>query len=166
MKLTKEYVQEVLDYDPDTGIFTWRVNRKNKKARIGLRAGSIDRSTGYRKIGLCGKWYKEHRLVFLYIVGVMPEQVDHLNGKPDDNRWDNLRPTDNAGNQHNRAKKQPNSSGYLGVYFDKQTRKYRAVITVGDRKVHLGRFATPEEAHAAYVRAKPIWHPDHPILTR
>ena len=88
--ITQKHLKEILDYNTETGIWTWRVNQA-RRIKIGQRAGTII-SDGHRHIGISGKFYKAHRLAWLYMTGEFPkDEIDHINGVPDDNRWCNLR---------------------------------------------------------------------------
>jgi hypothetical protein len=83
--------------------------------------------------------------------------LDHINGVRDDNRIANLRcvsASDNLNNQ--RTPHTNNKSGYLGVSPFRG--KWRAVIQIEGKQVHLGVFDTPEEAHHAYIEAKRTHH--------
>jgi hypothetical protein len=94
-------LREVLDYDADTGIFTWRV-RLSPKGHPGTRAGSV-KPDGYRKIGIDGVQHSEHRLAWLYHYGTEPPPfLDHRNTLKDDNRIANLRPATMSQNAMNR----------------------------------------------------------------
>jgi hypothetical protein len=91
MELTQDRLRELLDYDPDTGIFTWMVNRRGGKAAVGVVAGSRN-TDNYVSITVDGEEYLAHRLAFLYMTGAFPpKQVDHINTAKSDNRWCNLR---------------------------------------------------------------------------
>jgi hypothetical protein len=84
--MTQDELKEILNYDSLTGNFTWLVS-KSKKIKIGDRAGCIAKSTGYRVIGINGKPYLEHRLMWLYYHGYFPSVgIDHINGDRSDNR--------------------------------------------------------------------------------
>ena len=99
--LTAEWLRAVLDYDPKTGLFHWRIDRGGRKARIGALAGSFD-ATGYIQIMIDGKNYKAHRLAWLYVTGNWPiGDIDHLNGERANNRWSNLREATKSINQQN-----------------------------------------------------------------
>jgi hypothetical protein len=86
-ELTAERLRELLNYDPDTGVFTWRV-RPVHSHRVGDIAGSVRTTRGYRLIGVAGRVYKAHRLAWLYMMGEWPkDQIDHINRDPSDNRF-------------------------------------------------------------------------------
>ena len=157
-ELTQERLQELLSYDPDTGIFT---NLKSRgTAKIGSVAGTKN-SIGYVCIQIDSKKYLAHRLAWLYVHGNFPEKyLDHMNEIRDDNRIINLRLATNQENQHNRSSaKQDGTSGYLGVGWHKQHGKWIARIQLNGRRKHLGLFNTAEEASKAYVTAKRKLHP-------
>lgn len=95
-----------------------------------------------------GDFMQMHRLIMRPPEGMV---IDHINGNVLDNRRQNLRICTVAENNRNRAKLRTNKSGYKGVFWDVSS--YRAAITCDGRKTYLGRFATAEAAHAAYVQA-------------
>jgi hypothetical protein len=66
------------------------------------------------------------------------------------NRISNLREVTNSQNMHNRGPQSNNTSGYKGVYYDKQRGLYAASIKFNGLKIHLGRFKTAIEAFKAY----------------
>jgi hypothetical protein len=147
-----ERVRQLLDYDPSTGMFRWRV-KPSKRIGIGAVAGSLS-SDGHRRIEINRVRYQAHHLAWLLTYGEWPTSViDHANGDPDDNRIGNLRAATNAQNMQNCRRFSTNSSGFKGVTFCHQTRRWRAHIVVDGRYLHLGWFSSPEEAHAAYVAA-------------
>lgn len=145
-------VRQLLDYDPETGFFRWRT-KPNKRTKAGAIAGSISVS-GHRRITIERRRYPAHHLAWLLVHGEWPNHLlDHANGRPDDNRIANLRPATMAQNMQNSRRFSTNSSGFKGVCFCRQTRRWRAHIVVAGHYIHLGRFPSPEEAHAAYVAA-------------
>ena len=77
--------------------------------------------------------------------------IDHRDGNSTNNRWSNLRRATPSQNNANRRRPRHNTSGYKGVYF--RWGFWRACIKRNGRRIYLGVFATPEEAHAAYVAA-------------
>ena len=145
----QEYVRELFIYEPDTGILRNRINRSTR-AKIGEIAGSL-RNDGYMRVGINNKAYSVHRIAFLYVYGYLPEFLDHINGDKLDNRISNLRPATRAENQRNRGIAKNNKAGFKGVYPNKHGR-YEAGIKKNGKRIYLGTFDTPEEAHWAYMR--------------
>ncbi len=154
--LTAERVRDVLNYDAETGIFTWRISRP--KARAGCVAGCLDRG-GYRLIMVDGKLYKAHRLAWFYSYGVWPEDdIDHVNGDAGDNRLSNLREATRSQNNCNTGKQRNNSSGRKGVYLHRAAGKWAAEIRFNRKREFLGLFYTVEAAAAAYEAAAKRLH--------
>lgn len=94
-----------------------------------------------------------HRLAWMLFHGVrIPEgaQIDHINGEKSDNRIDNLRLCTISQNMQNR---EYSKSGMRGAVFHKSTGKWQASL-----RVHLGTFATQEEAANAYELAAKKLH--------
>ncbi len=93
-ELTQQRLKEILDYDPASGEFRWK-EKITCKTKVGERAGRIatwkDGSIRYREICFKEKIHKEHRLVWLWVHGYLPERrLIHINGNPTDNRIENL----------------------------------------------------------------------------
>lgn len=156
MNLTADRLRDVLRYDPATGIFVWVVLLSNK-GPIGAAAGSTDKH-GYINIGIDNKEYKAHRLAWLYVTSEWPKTgIDHRNGVPSDNRFINLREAPQAINAQNERKaRHTNKTGLLGV--SKSGKKFKAQIMLAGKQHNLGRYETPEVAHAVYIIAKRQLH--------
>ncbi len=158
-EITQTELKKLLHYDPNTGVFRW-MSKAAKNVVIGTVAGSFH-SRGYQCIRLRKKDYLGHRLAWLYTHGFFPPQgVDHINGVQGDNRITNLRVAGQGENlQNQRVPPAHNTSGFLGVSFHKQHRRWRAHIKMNRKYIHLGYFSTPQEAHQAYLKAKRRIHP-------
>lgn len=146
-------IKDYLSYDPDTGIFT----RKKLPGRGGVYASPVVGNLsvrGYREIRHMGVLYRAHLLAWWWVYGELPPpgfEIDHVNGNRDDNRIANLRLASRAQNNANaRAKR---NRKLRGVFFDKQTKTWRAKIGVDYRQIHLGRHPTAEQAARAYDAA-------------
>jgi hypothetical protein len=154
--ITLERLLCVLNYDKESGVFTW------KKRRGRCSAGAIAGSPavgGYIKIRIDRKDYQAHRLAWLYVYGGLPESsIDHINRCPSDNRISNLRAASLAENQQNRNVSSNNKSGYTGVYFDETSKKWKAFITLESKTLHLGCFASKSDAIIARQKAKERYH--------
>lgn len=136
-KLTQERLKELLDYDPDTGLFTWRVNKG--RGKIGLTTGYTN-NRGYSQIGIDGKFYISHRLAFLYMEGYFPENgIDHIDRDKLNNRWKNLREVSQLCNTRNRSIRIDNKTGVVGVRWRSRAKKWNAYIRV-KKCIHLGSF--------------------------
>lgn len=147
--LTQERLKELLHYDPDTGVFTWKASRG--RVRAGSVAGSPDGGRGYIMIRIDGKKHLAHRLAFLYVNDAFPPAgVDHIDHCSTNNRLANLRLATQAENCKNSRININNTSGYKGVTWDKSKGKWMAQARLNITKYYLGRYPTAEEASAAY----------------
>jgi hypothetical protein len=159
--LSAEQLRELLHYDPETGVFTWKVRPSIRVKRVGAVAGNIG-AGGYAVINLTkfGSPKKAHRLAWLYIHGKWPEaDIDHINGDRLDNRIVNLRDVSRRINTENlRSARRHSKSGLLGAHWHEPFKKWYSVITTDRKRKFLGLFKTPEEAHQAYLAAKRKLH--------
>ena len=173
MELTAEIARELLTYNPDTGKLFWKERPDNKlfnKVYAGKETfTSITRRKKSREIGrldgrLFNKTYAAHRISWLIYYGEWPKgQIDHINHDPTDNRIKNLRDVTASENNRNRTLQKNNKVNFNGVFFDKQTSRYRAQIKIDGVKKCLGRYDTVKEAIAARKVADINYnfHPNH-----
>lgn len=170
-QLSAEHLRSLLDYDPLTGDWTWRVDRKTGRGAgrlhiaAGSKAGTLSAEKGYRKIGIDGRRYWAHRLAFLWMTGEWPAQhVDHIDGDGGNDAWQNLRDVSRSVNMQNRRHACADSaSGILGVSFNKSRSKWVAQLTTGKQNKGLGYFDTAEAASQAYIAAKREHHPGNTL---
>ena len=161
--LTAERLRELLDYDPETGVFTWRANVG--RARAGMVAGSIS-ARGYWKIGLFGATWVAHRLAWLWVYGVWPKGLlDHRNRVKTDNRISNIREATNIENNQNRTPFVGTISGYQGVRLHRRCGLWQARIQADGQSRSLGYYPTAEIAHAAYLAAASQLHTHNALVT-
>lgn len=146
--MNQEICKSLFEYTD--GALYWRYNR-GSNAKAGMRAGRLVR-TGYRSIHVSGRRYQEHRLIFLWWHGALPEQIDHINRDKSDNRIENLRQCTHSTNQVN-TNDRPSASGLRGVRKVEKTGRWMARIRKNGKEIRVGTFSTMEEASAAY-RAK------------
>lgn len=97
--------------------------------------------------------YEDGRGGSLYLHRVILDvpRVDHINGDGLDNRRANLRSATHADNMRNSRRRSDNTSGYKGVSASGW--RWVARVYVDSRRLHLGTFASPEEAARAYDAA-------------
>jgi hypothetical protein len=144
--LTAERLRELLDYDPLTGVFLWKVPRA-QVIKAGDLAGTFC-AKGYRKIIVDGRSYKAHRLAWLYVYGEWPaDQIDHINRVKDDNRIANLRSVTNGENRANTLVNRNNPVGEKNVRM--QNGKFRVVVRRQRKMHHVGYFESVAEAAMA-----------------
>lgn len=150
--LTAERLREVLHYDPVTGVFTWlRRQDGNEKWNgrwAGKSAGSLS-DKGYILIRVDYSRYRAHRLAYLYMENYIPEEVDHIDHCRSNNAWDNLRDADRTSNGQNVSMHATNTSGFTGVYWNKEKGLWQAQITVNGKNISLGRYASLPMAQLA-----------------
>lgn len=157
-ELTQTRLKELLDYDPLTGVFYWKKTRA-RGAKKGQAAGRISQNkTGqwYCRIRVDQKLYLAHRLAWLYSYGEWPcQEIDHRDNDGLNNALSNLRAASRGQNSANTRLHADNLVGFKGV--SKRGRRYGASIVLNKRRIHLGYFDAPEEAHEAYIRAAELY---------
>lgn len=163
--LTQEYLKAVLSYDEATGVFLWKVRdgadfaiRRWNKRYSGKRAGLVVRNCSYRRINIHRIPYAEHRLAWLYVMGRWwpSGEVDHINMDKSDNRWANLRNATRTFNNANKGVQSNNTSGFKGVYWSTQKKKWGAKVVRDRHQYHVGFYAYKEDAAEAYFEAAKI----------
>jgi hypothetical protein len=161
--LTVEYVNSLLDYNKETGVFTWNKIAGNRLDRVGKIAGT-KHPLGYRQILIGKKLYQEHLLAWFVTYGEFPnEYIDHINHTRDDNRIENLRVVTRTENHKNKSIYKTSTTNVHGVNWYKQTNRWKAVIVVDSKKIHLGYFTDFSEAVEARKQAeiKYKFHENH-----
>lgn len=154
MHLTQTALQQLLNYDPITGQFSW-ATRVSQRCKPGDPANGRDNGNGYRQITLQGEAFMAHRLAWLYVYGEWPkEEIDHINGNRSDNRITNLRKASRKQNMENKRLYRNSTSGVRGVSWDKKSQKWRAHIRSNGKSAHLGFYEDLGEASAAARAAR------------
>lgn len=121
--------------------YKWRSNKK-----------------GYISTQINGRTMSLHR----FILNVDKEkEVDHIEGKPWDNRKEKLRIVTHRENMMNRKKSARNSTGVTGVSIEKDTGKFRSEIYYNGKKYSLGCYKTLEEAKRVRIQAEEEFFKDY-----
>lgn len=159
--LTSEQVREIFDYDYENG---WLIKKTFRNGcPYNKPVGHKPICNGYGTVRIGDKKYYTHRVIWLWHKGTWPEhEIDHIDQNKINNRIENLRDVSASDNQHNVSIRKDNSSGYPGVYWDKQNEKYHARICVKNKEIFLGLYETKEDAFLAYQLAKIKYHPTSP----
>jgi len=151
-KLTQKRLKELLEYNPETGIFVWKVTNSNVK--IGSKAGSKN-SDGYIYISVDGKSYRLHRLAWLFVYGYFPKgDLDHKDQIRDNNRIKNLREATQSQNTINSKIRSDNTSGIKGVHYCKDNQKWQVSINALGKRVYLGYYENKLEAVKCRFKAE------------
>ena len=158
--ITQDFLKSIFNYDAKNGRLIWKYSTRGHRA--GEVAGALQkckkRGEQYRQIsigfGTINVVTVEHRLIFLWHNGYLPEQIDHKNMNKTDNRIENLRPATASTNQMNVIVRSFTKSGKKGVHWDKSRNKWIARIKTNDKAIFLGRFETIEEAQNARKAAQ------------
>ena len=124
MSITQDLVKELFEYKD--GFLYWKIT-KAQNAKKGTIAGSVD-SNGYHRVSINYKHYKVHRLVFLMFHGFLPENIDHIDGNPLNNKIENLRKVTTSQNMQNAKRYSTNTSGVKGVSWEKDRKKWKVQV--------------------------------------
>lgn len=150
-RLTQVRLKELVSYDPEMGVCVWLVNKGKVKA--GDVLGSPHE--GYLRVTIDQIKYYLHQIAFLYMEGFIPPLIDHEDRVKSNNAWANLKEGTKQTNAANSKQNVRNSSGFKGVSFYATTKRWRASIRINGRERNLGRYASAQEAFAAYcVKAR------------
>jgi len=146
---------KLFEYDPTTGSFL-RIGLLHNKSKeiIPCRREITANTKGHLQVGIGKKVYYVHRVIWLMMTGNFPNEIDHINGIRSDNRWENLREVTHQENAKNTGIGRNNTSGFLGVSFNKATGKFSAYLKSDLGRVHLGSFSDPHDANNAVMMAR------------
>jgi hypothetical protein len=145
-----ETVRRFFDYED--GVLTWKV----KKGRANIGDTAWVSSHGYKMLTFNREQYQEHRLIWAWHYGDVPDYLDHIDGDFTNNRVENLRPATHQQNMCNRKMPSHNKTGVKGVYMERG--KFRGYIAVGRDKRFFGPFHSLDEAAKSVAAARAEMH--------
>ena len=145
-------VKELVRYDASTGKLFW-LQSVARWIKPGDEAGT--KCIQCIDITLDKITYRAHRIIWFLVTEEDPKNllIDHIDGNPHNNRFDNLRLATSHQNQCNQKRRSDNTSGLKGVSWCKDRNKWQAGLSFKGKRIALGRFNTKEEAYAAYCEA-------------
>jgi len=148
--LTKELVNELLFHS--NGELFWKKN--------GKKAGGIN-GKGYVYVRVKGIKYQAHRIIFFIERGYFPENIDHIDGNPSNNKIENLRPATRSQNMQNGAIPISNTSGFKGVCWHKRSNKWQVRLSLNNKNKHFGMFEDIEFADLVAQEARSLYHGEY-----
>lgn len=160
---TSEELWALLDYDPETGVLTWkprgvdtRAGRSWNTRFAGKEAGAkMTRAEGGThhqiQVAVENRLYGAHRLIWKMMTGEEPPRViDHKSGDPWDNRWKNL--ADGSGGRNQKNQRSITMDHPPGVCFDKARGLWRVYGIERGGQIYLGHYE-PEDFDLACMEA-------------
>lgn len=174
-----DFLNQCFDYNEETGIIVWKYrpishfasqasqSRFNKLFAGNIAGSNLKTHSGktYIKIMINNINYSAHRIAWAIANGSCDEEmeIDHINGNGTDNKISNLRLVSNIENGKNRKLYKTNSSGVSGVVFRKDSKKWRATISINGKKINLGSFISMSDAIKARKLAENYYcyHDNH-----
>jgi hypothetical protein len=150
--MTKTIQQNIIKklFEYKDGQLLWKTRPANC-IQIGDIAGSINKY-GYKRVQIQKNNYAVHRVIWTLLNGEIKDdlQIDHINGKRDDNRIENLRLVTNQENQYNRDPK--------GHYWVEARKRWVSIIQSKGKQKTLGYFKNKIDARKSYLKAKSELH--------
>lgn len=152
-------------FDLREGVLYWRASRpashfsteNTRKIYLtklaGKPAGNCDKC-GYVKVRLNKKLMYAHRIIWVMVHGDLPDNkmIDHIDGDGFNNLPENLRLADRTTNGRNSSMKINNTSGFTGVYWHSQNKRWCACGAIEGKTRHIGCFLTKQDAYNARLR--------------
>lgn len=132
MKITQQLIKDLFDYRD--GELYWKISVSNVK--IGAKAGSLN--CGYLQTRIKRKAYRNHRIIFLYHHGYLPQFIDHIDGNKLNNSINNLREATLAQNNYNAKKPVSNTSGFKNISWCKNSKKWKVYLHFNNKSKHFG----------------------------
>jgi hypothetical protein len=133
MNITQAELKNYLTLDNETFTFYWK-QKLNRRIVVGSKAGYV-RKDGYKIIAINKIDYYEHTLVYLYLTGIYPDYLDHIDNNPSNNNISNLRKCSHQQNMFNQKKSTVNTSGIKGVTWLEKTTRYMVNLKCGEVRI-------------------------------
>jgi hypothetical protein len=168
-QITPKVLRDLLSYAPETGVLTWSARRPEVfdggskspehlcaiwNAKYAGTLADTQDGQGYVRLSIFEIKIRAHRAAWAIYYGDWPSNfIDHINGVRSDNRINNLRDVPRALNQRNMKLAKNNTSGTVGVTWNKALEKWEAKIQVNGKTKYFGVFSNKDDAIAARLSA-------------
>jgi hypothetical protein len=167
-EISPEILREILSYDPETGILTWKARKPEMfrecsnaihqcnawNAKYAETLADTQDGQGYVRVSIFDVKMRAHRAAWAIYYGKFPNNfIDHINGIRSDNRIVNLRDVPKILNSRNMKLAKNNTSGSVGVTWNKASEKWEAKIHVNGKTKYLGVFLNKDDAISARLLA-------------
>lgn len=152
--VTQERLKELFDYQD--GNLVWKISRGRVKA--GRIAGHLNNHFDYYRVTVDKKVYFAHQLIFIFHNGYLPENIDHADNNPLNNKIENLRPATRSQNMFNAKIHKTNSSGVKNVSWNKADKKWVVMVRAFGSRKYLGSFDDLELADLVAMEARDKFH--------
>ncbi len=151
--MNQSRLKECLNYDPETGVFTWLIATRAGKGNI---ANCKDKD-GYIRIQLDNTRYFAHKLAWLYVYGEFPSnEMDHIIRIRNDNSIKNLQIAIRKINNENKNIYKNNQCGYKNIRFKKSSNTWRVRKVLDGIHYEWGGFKSLQDA--IDFRKEQTWH--------
>ena len=148
--LTQEKVRQLFTYREDGSLI------RNRTGQTVVCSPS--KHHRYLRIGIKGKAYFLHRIIFLLVRGYLPEGIDHIDGNRFNNRIENLRAANQSQNCLNKSSHKNNKSGYKNIHWQKNMNKWCVIMSINQKRNIIGYFEDLELAHAIASEYRAKYH--------
>jgi len=133
----------MIDIDLANSLFEYKDGKLFRKVTVAPNAlkdseAGCTESRGYRYVVVNRKRIGTHRIIFLMHHGYVPEEIDHIDNNPSNNRIENLRAADRHTNMYNIQKRSTNKSGVKNVFWRKDKNKWQVEMNVDGKAKYFG----------------------------
>jgi len=140
------------------GHLYWKSKPSN---RVNIKVGDLagyKNAQDYMAVGIHGRKYKNHRIIFFMHHGYIPDEIDHIDGNTLNNKIENLREATHAQNMANKKQYVNSLSGVKGVSWHKAAKKWYVQIRSNQKHLFQGLFNDLELAELVAIEARNKYH--------
>jgi len=135
MALTQKEANDLFEYRDGELFWRPKIMSRNRPSVLAGKKVGCPNGSGYLKMVHNKRKYYLHQLVFLMHHGYIPSNIDHIDGVGSNNKIENLRSASVSENMCNTKLRTDNTSGFKGVHFNKQHKKWQAKLYLRQMQV-------------------------------